>query len=564
MCMRRRCSSRSPTGTSPFLVVTDGNPTQCGSDIANASSAASAGAAGVPPVRTYVLGIGPNLANLNAIAQAGGTGHAYLVESGGAASLTSALNAIRADSITCDYVLPPLGGATIDGADVSVHARVGLDAASAPVGQVAGAAACSPVGGWFFDDPARPTRITLCPTTCAPLQSTSGSALDVLVATASESPRPPVPRDNVRAMRRHAAVVVLCSVSALAVASTSAGDARGDVCSGVLSTCINDDTLWPHAGPGLFESIGAGHTVAGGRVAFGLITSYVSRPIVLELVSSGLGSDQNVINDQVTGTFLYAYGVTDRLELDVALPLTFGQGGTGLAPITGGAGLKDTAVRDLRFGAALEVLKMEPEGAAAARVGVVARFEMSAPTGDEDQFAGEQAAVYAPSVSAEWHVGEWFAGAEAGLRVRPIAQLLGARVGTQVVAAAGTGYDILPRGLLSVQIEAWALPTFAEQETPTRNGNAYGGVLNGSHITPAEWQLSVRSAPLADRRPRHRPRRRRRAPVQRRLPHHDPEVPFHARPPLGSHALVSRVAVYAVRAIHGCTKTAPSSTATPA
>jgi hypothetical protein len=163
------------------LVVTDGNPTQCGSTIANASTAASVGAASVPPIRTYVLGIGPNLANLNAIAQAGGTGHAYLVESGGAASLTTALNAIRADSIACDYVLPPLDGAMVDGADVSVQARAGLDAVEAPVLQVAGAASCGPLGGWFFDNPASPTRITLCAATCDPLQNTSGSALDILV-----------------------------------------------------------------------------------------------------------------------------------------------------------------------------------------------------------------------------------------------------------------------------------------------------------------------------------------------------------------------------------------------
>jgi hypothetical protein len=163
------------------LLVTDGNPTQCGSDIATASAAASVGAASVPPIRTYVLGIGPNLANLNAIAQAGGTGQAYLVESGGAPALTGALNAIRADSITCDYVLPPLGGAMVDGGDVSVRARVGLGAASAAVSEVTGAASCGALGGWFFDNPALPTRITLCAETCAPLQTTSGSALDILV-----------------------------------------------------------------------------------------------------------------------------------------------------------------------------------------------------------------------------------------------------------------------------------------------------------------------------------------------------------------------------------------------
>ena len=163
------------------LLVTDGNPTQCGSTIANASTAASVGAASVPSIRTYVLGIGPNLTNLNAIAQAGGTGHAYLVESGGASSLTDALNAIRADSITCDYVLPPLNGATVNGADVSVQARVGLGAVSAPVLEVAGAASCGSPGGWYFDNAAAPTRITLCGATCSPLQNTSGSSLDILV-----------------------------------------------------------------------------------------------------------------------------------------------------------------------------------------------------------------------------------------------------------------------------------------------------------------------------------------------------------------------------------------------
>ncbi|HEY4013725.1 MAG TPA: hypothetical protein VGM06_10320 [Polyangiaceae bacterium] len=298
-------------------------------------------------------------------------------------------------------------------------------------------------------------------------------------------------------MRRRAAFVVFCSVSVLAFASARAGDARADGCSGVMSPCINDDTLWPHAGPGIFEAIGSGRTTTGGRVAFGLVTSYLSRPVVLQLVSPGPGTDMNAVNDQVTGTFLYAYGVTDRLELDVALPLTFGQGGTGLTPVTGGPGLKDTAVRDLRFGLAFDVLQMPPEGTAPTRGGVVARFEMSAPTGDEDQFAGEETAVFLPGVSTEWHVGEWFVGAEAGLRIRPITQFLGARVGTQVFAAVGAGYEILPRGLLSAQLEAWALPTFAEQEAPVHVGNAIAWVPDGARITPSEWQLSVRSAPLA-------------------------------------------------------------------
>lgn len=163
------------------LLVTDGNPSQCGATLATASSAASVGAAGSPPIRTYVLGVGPNLTNLNAIAQAGGTGHAYLVESGGASSLTTALNAIRADSISCDYVLPPLDGGVLDGGAVSVRARVGLAGASTAMNEVDSAASCGAASGWYFDNPARPARITLCPATCDSLLQTSGSSLDILV-----------------------------------------------------------------------------------------------------------------------------------------------------------------------------------------------------------------------------------------------------------------------------------------------------------------------------------------------------------------------------------------------
>src|SRR5579883_1609391 len=149
-------------------------------------------------------------------------------------------------------------------------------------------------------------------------------------------------------MRGRAALASLAAGLCTALAAAPAGATD---CSGIVSPCINDDVLWPHAGPSTFVAIGSTETVAQGQIGFGLLTSYLSRPIVLHSPSPGAGgSDQFVVDDQVNGTFLWAYGVSDRLELDLAVPLTFGQSGTGLAPITGGNGLKDTAVRDMRFG----------------------------------------------------------------------------------------------------------------------------------------------------------------------------------------------------------------------
>lgn len=289
---------------------------------------------------------------------------------------------------------------------------------------------------------------------------------------------------------RIAAFALICTPLWLA-AARPARAAGTTECPGAISPCINDDTLWPHAGPAHFVAVGSTETVAAGQLGFGLVTSYLSRPIVLDVPSPGSGgSTEAAINDQVNGTFLWSYGATDRLELDVALPLTFGQGGTGLAPITGGAGIHDTADRDMRFGLAYALVahgRVDSGSMLAKRSawGLVARFEMSAPTGDHDDFAGERSGVYIPSLAGDFHGGRWRIGAEVGARIRPITELLGARVGTQLTAAVGVAYDLVPRELLTASVEAWALPSLVSQDPG-----------QPSPFVPAEWQVAARTAPL--------------------------------------------------------------------
>jgi hypothetical protein len=168
------------------VLVTDGVPTQCSSTLAATATVATNYSRGSPPVRTYVLGIGPSVANLNTLAQAGGTAPAHLIESGGEAELLAAFSAIRDNSITCDYQLPMRPGETIDYTLVNIQVRVGVSGTLMPVGKVANAAACGAQGGWFYDQPVPPgnpppTKISLCPVTCDPLLQTAGSHLDMLV-----------------------------------------------------------------------------------------------------------------------------------------------------------------------------------------------------------------------------------------------------------------------------------------------------------------------------------------------------------------------------------------------
>lgn len=292
------------------------------------------------------------------------------------------------------------------------------------------------------------------------------------------------------------------TVAFLALAVFSSRFALAGTCDRpIVSACINDDTLWSHAGPQRFIGVGGTELIQPGHVGFGITTSYLSRPIILHTPSPGPGgTDENAVNDQVNGTFMFAYGVTHRLELDVILPMTFAQGGSGTSAITGGQDLRDTAVRDMRFGATFAIiprdrvdpgLMMETSPFA-----VTARMEVSAPTGDLGQFAGEKGGVFIPSIAADYRSGKWFGAAELGARVRQTAEFVGARIGTQATLALGVGHDVMKKQLLSVMIDARALPTFAEQHDANQTVQGLVSTPNGKHIIPAEWMLAVRSSPV--------------------------------------------------------------------
>jgi hypothetical protein len=301
-----------------------------------------------------------------------------------------------------------------------------------------------------------------------------------------------------RRTRTHLAISAVVLGASLGV--LFAREARATDCSGTLSTCINDDTLFVHPGAGRFVGVAPTETIAPGQAAFGLVTTYLSRPIILHTPTPlPTGTDQDAINDQVNGSFLFAYGVSDRLQLDLVLPVTFGQGGTGVAPITGGAGIQDTAMRDVRLGMAFALVtrpRMDPRTIPGHSFAITAHFDASAPTGDRSQFAGERTAVWLPSLAIDWRSGRWFAGAEVGARLRPVTELSGARIGTQAVLGLGAGVDVLDREMLSLVAEARALPTFADQFTLKSRADGTIERDPSSAITPAEWMFSARTAPI--------------------------------------------------------------------
>ena len=161
-----------PGSKKVILLVTDGVPetpqSDCNPSVEGASQVAEECLNGSPNIETYVLGVGQALDSLNAIAAAGGTDRAYLVESGDVAgSVLEALNAIRADAaIPCTLpVPPPPDGGVLDYDRVNIGI---CDAGgeSVPTSYVPSADDCQGAGNWYYEDSGSGQNIVLCDATC--------------------------------------------------------------------------------------------------------------------------------------------------------------------------------------------------------------------------------------------------------------------------------------------------------------------------------------------------------------------------------------------------------------
>jgi len=173
------------------LLVTDGEPTTCNTDPAVINSIASKAHSGAG-VLTFAVGlVGSNQVTMDAIAQAGGTGQAFMIGNGTAAQdLLSALEQIRANAVACSFAMPsppdPDDAIDIHQVDVGSTPSGGGDSTKFP--QVASAAACKAAGGWYYDKPAKPTTITLCPASCAGVQTDSGARVDIVLGCIKKGP----------------------------------------------------------------------------------------------------------------------------------------------------------------------------------------------------------------------------------------------------------------------------------------------------------------------------------------------------------------------------------------
>jgi hypothetical protein len=165
----------NPERATLVVLVTDGYSTQCGNALDEVASAAREGFESAEHIRTFVIGVGDVAKfNLDNYARAGGTMKAFLTDAGDVTeSFVTALNNISNRDLACEYGIPePPDGMKLDTDKVSV---IYTPASGSPeeVPSIVSMSDCakSEHGGWYYDNPTNPSKITVCPCTCARLQA---------------------------------------------------------------------------------------------------------------------------------------------------------------------------------------------------------------------------------------------------------------------------------------------------------------------------------------------------------------------------------------------------------
>ncbi len=174
------------------VFLTDGLPNGCDEDINNIAALASA-ARTSHGVLTYAVGLEGSAENqMDTIAVAGGTNKGIFIGSSAnaQAELLAALKAIQGSQVSCEFQMPaPKDGSTLDPKKVNVNYTPG-GGSTQTLGQVGGAADCAN-GGWYYDNPTSPSKITLCPSTCSTVQADKAAKMEILLGCATQLQPPP-------------------------------------------------------------------------------------------------------------------------------------------------------------------------------------------------------------------------------------------------------------------------------------------------------------------------------------------------------------------------------------
>jgi hypothetical protein len=173
----RAWADQNPGRQVVTVLATDGFPTECDPvDVPEIAELASEAASSPEGVKTFVIGVFSDIdlgqdgqARLNALARAGGTGEAFVVNTtraNVADEFLNALNVIRTTAVGCEFRLDADAALDLE----RVNLKVTSGGAERQLFNVANAAACGAGNeGWYYvrDTNGDPLQINVCPGVCA-------------------------------------------------------------------------------------------------------------------------------------------------------------------------------------------------------------------------------------------------------------------------------------------------------------------------------------------------------------------------------------------------------------
>jgi hypothetical protein len=177
-----------PSHRVAVVYATDGYPKGCRDNTIDAAAElAKAGFAASPSIPVYVLGVGPNLNNLDNVAQSGGTKKAFLVDTteNAAAQLSAALASIRGNAVLdCTYSIPPApAGQVLEAGKVNVKYTTSAGV-STKVLQDPPGVTCDQGSGWQYSADGK--QIDLCGAACNAVKADPSGKIQVLFGCATE------------------------------------------------------------------------------------------------------------------------------------------------------------------------------------------------------------------------------------------------------------------------------------------------------------------------------------------------------------------------------------------
>jgi hypothetical protein len=192
---RARIYSQAHPGEAVSVVLaTDGLPSECGDyrDFSVVTNIAQEGASGAVPIKTYIIAVlsASELAEdgqqfVDLLASSGGTGKAFVIDPTKAdvqKQFLLALNTIRGAVVSCDFPIPVPTSGPLDFGYLNVEYTPAGGTEATVLPRASGLDQCGTDDGWTFDiqpsATAKPTKMTLCPKTCATVQADFGAKVE--------------------------------------------------------------------------------------------------------------------------------------------------------------------------------------------------------------------------------------------------------------------------------------------------------------------------------------------------------------------------------------------------